>query len=140
MLRSFAFAYPKVQRQIRLAHRVLGGLAESAPFRAEDCRGQLYHRLNREYDGLHGLCRFFLEHRGPQPVLGERTLPTFALHLPTRSERFAARWFQQVLPHPPYIEAKYRALREGSPGMTFHIYLMLRKGWRGRAIAVFDTK
>jgi len=140
VLRSFAFADPAVKRQIRLAHRLLGGLVGSAPFRAEDCRDRLYHRLNREYEGLHGLCRFFLEHRGPQPVPGEHTLPPFALHLPTLFERFAARWFQRVLPHPLYIEAQHRAPLEGSPGLAFHIDLVLREGRRGRVLAVLDTK
>ena len=50
---------------VRHAYRTIQGLVTLAPFNARACVGRLYNRLNDDYEPLHALCRFFLEHSGP---------------------------------------------------------------------------
>ncbi|MCC7265255.1 MAG: hypothetical protein IT369_22340 [Candidatus Latescibacteria bacterium] len=140
-LRSVAFADPRVQRQIQRAHRLLaGGGVLVRRVRPEECVGRFYHRLNRDYALLHGLCRFFLEHRGPALGAGDYPMVPFAVYLPTLFERFAAHWLARHLPASLHLDAQYRAPLEGSEGLAFRIDLVLRAGQRGPVLAVIDTK
>lgn len=139
-LRAFSFADPKIQRQVRQVYRLFSGLVELEPVRAADCLRRPYHRLNQDYQPLHGLCRFFLEHSGPLLGTGEHPFMPFAVHLPTLFEEFAAHWLAEHLPPGLHLEAQHRAPLEGSQGLAFHIDLVLRARQRGRVLAVLDTK
>lgn len=139
-LRSFSFADPKVQRQVRQVYRLILGLVEPQPVRAEECLQRPYHRLNQDYQPLHGLCRFFLEHSGPLLGAGEHPFMPFAVHLPTLFEEFVAHWLEKNLPSGLHLEVQHRAPLEGSQGLAFHIDLVLRARQHGQVLAVLDTK
>jgi 5-methylcytosine-specific restriction enzyme subunit McrC len=139
-LRAFSFADPMVQRQVRQGYRLISGLVEPQPVRAADCLRRPYHRLNQDYQPLHNLCRFFLEHRGPLLGVGEHPFMPLAAHLPNLLEEFVAHWLAKHLPPGLYLEAQHRAPLEGSQGLAFHIDLVLRAGQRGQVLAVLDTK
>ena len=60
-------ALPKVRR----AYHSLRGFSSLLPFKPCDCIGRIYNRLNDDYQVLHSLSRFFLEHSGPSHELGD---------------------------------------------------------------------
>ena len=53
-------------------------------------RDRLYHRLNQDYQPMHGLCRFFLEHSGPTHQDGDSAMIPFVVHMPALFEKFVA--------------------------------------------------
>ena len=58
----------------------------------------MYHRLNRDYEVLHALCRFFLENSGPAHSSGGHTFFPFLVDMAQLFERFVAGWLQKHLP------------------------------------------
>lgn len=139
-LRRRDLADPALQGQVRkLCHQFAGQVCRRR-YRAEEYLDRPYHRLNRDYAILHGLCFFFLDHRAPGLGGGPHPMLPFAVHLPTLFERFVARWLARHLPAPGHLEAQHRAPLEGGGGMAFQVDLVLRAGERGRPLAVLDTK
>ncbi|MBI2505159.1 MAG: restriction endonuclease [Candidatus Latescibacteria bacterium] len=139
-MRGFSFAQEATQRQVRQVYRLVSAAVEPTPVHAEECLNRPYHRLNQDYQILHALCRFFLEHSGPAAGPGDRAFLPFAVHLPTLFEGFVAHWLKAQLPAGLHLEVQHRALVEGSRGLAFHIDLVLRAGEGGEVLAVLDTK
>jgi 5-methylcytosine-specific restriction enzyme subunit McrC len=68
------------------------------PFTPADCRQLTYTRLNRDYQPLHALCRFFLSHTMPRlPRSGQEQVP-FPGRYGYLYERFVAAWLRRNLP------------------------------------------
>ncbi|VAW39672.1 hypothetical protein MNBD_CHLOROFLEXI01-335, partial [hydrothermal vent metagenome] len=57
---------PAAQTAVRRAYHLLQPITTLRPFQASDCQNRSYSRLNQDYAVMHALCRFFLEHTGPQ--------------------------------------------------------------------------
>lgn len=136
---GFSFGQEAVQLRVRQAYRLMAAALTPSPVSAADCLNRHYHRLNQDYQPLHALCRFFLEHGGAELGPGDHGFPAFAVHLPTLFEGFAAHWLKARLPAGLQLEAQHRAAVEGSEAVAFRIDLVLR-GARGEMLAVLDTK
>ena len=103
---------------VQQAYRALQGSITVQPFKAEATLRHTYHRLNDDYEGLHALCRFFLDHSGPSHHAGEQTMMAFAVDMARLYERFVAAWLRAHLDPrwrgqvtPVYVE---RTLREAA--------------------------
>jgi hypothetical protein len=80
--------------QVRRAFRNLIGNVSLGPKSARDCVGRFYHRLNDDYQPMHGLARFLIEHSGPSAHAGEHEFLPFAVEMPTLFEAFVAEWLK----------------------------------------------
>ena len=129
-----------VLRAVRRAYRAVVATASLEPHTAEACIGRVYHRLNEDYEPLHALCRFFLEHRGPTHESGERVMVPFLVDMARVFELFVAEWFAAHLPAPYEITQQERVEVDKSSGITFQIDLVIRNTVTGRAVCVLDTK
>jgi 5-methylcytosine-specific restriction enzyme subunit McrC len=124
---------------VRAAYRSLQGLARLQPATPRQCLGRLYHRLNDDYQPLHGLCRFFLEHAGPTHARGDRETLPFLINMALLFERFVAAWLRQHLP--PSHSLKVQERVEVSEGqLRFDIDLVLYEVVSGLPCCVLDTK
>lgn len=132
-------ARPEVKRQVRRAHAALQGVASLVPFAANDCTGRTYHRLNEDYQKLHALCRFFLEHCGPRHEFGARDMIPFMLDMARLYEAFVAVWLHQHLPPGLRLRTQYpRPLTDD--GLKFRMDMVLFDRPSGSPLCVMDTK
>lgn len=96
------------QRHIERAARSLQGQVRLVPVGPEVCQERLYNRLNGDYQAIHALCRFFLEHSGPGHNSGKREMVPFLVNMARLYELFVAEWLQQHLPDPWSLKVQER--------------------------------
>ena len=125
---------------IRQARRALLGLSTLQPFSARACSDRLYNRLNQDYEPLHALCRFFLEHTGPTHRLGDRRMLPILIDMDRLFELFVVEWLRKHIP------ARYSVL--GQENVQFHmghivsikIDITVKDLETGQTVFVLDTK
>lgn len=131
---------PDVRQTIRKAWRALSGEITLRKVSSLDCANRTYNRLNYDYRTLHLLCRFFLDHSGPDLKSGDRAILPFAIDMPKLFERCVARWLALHLPDHVTVSEQFRALLSGGSGIVFKVDLVLKSRVDGRVLAVLDTK
>ncbi len=124
---------------VRRAYRVMAGASPARGATAAECLGRLYHRLNQDYEPMHGLCRFFLEHSGPTHAAGDHAMIPFVVNMPLLFEKFVARWLHAHLPPELGLSAQHEMSFGDNGELQIRIDLLL-KDRDGRALAVLDTK
>jgi 5-methylcytosine-specific restriction enzyme subunit McrC len=127
------------QTAVRRAYRSLQGLVSFAEFEPEDCNGRSYTRLNRDYQPLHALCRFFLAHTGPGHQLGEHPIQPFLINMATLFEQFVAEWLTQNLPHPWQLKTQERIHIGANCELQLQIDMVLYDE-NGKPHTILDTK
>lgn len=125
---------------IRRAYREIGQHALAQPFRPTDCLHRKYNRLNLDYQGLHALSFFFLEHTGPDYHAGDHHMLPFLVDMDQLFERFVYRWLQNHLPNQWLLQAQERVPIGDSNDQHYDIDLVLRDAATGQVRAVLDTK
>lgn len=125
---------------VRRAYMELLGIVSLHPYKPEDCIQRLYNRLNDDYQPLHWLCRFFLEHTGPTYHIGDRTVTPFIIDMNTLFEAFVAEWLSSHLPQEWNLIPQYNVSVGQEYSITSKIDLVIRGSSSGRAICVLDTK
>ncbi len=130
----------RVLPTVRRAYHALRGLASVIPYKPRDCIGRLYNRLNDDYQPLHVLCRFFLEHSGPSHDFGDRTMLPFLVNMERLYELFVAEWLKAHLPTTVMLKVQEKVNVGEGQGLTFKIDLVLYDAETGEAICVLDTK
>lgn len=129
----------RVLPSVRQAYRSLQRFITPTPFRAEDCVDRLYNRLNIDYQPLHALCRFFLEHSGPSHELGDRTMLPFLVNMARLYELFVAEWLKANLPDDLTLRAQEKVEIGQEGQIAFNIDLVLYDE-AGQPRWVLDTK
>lgn len=124
---------------VRQAFRGVSHQAEVRPFRAADCVGRVYHRLNEDYRTLHALCRFFLETSGPAHRRGQHWMIPFAVNTESLFEQFVAAWLRARLPAGLQLATQQTLWLSGQPAVPLYPDLVLHDD-SGHAVAVLDTK
>lgn len=138
--RSGACRRPEVRQTVRTAFGRLQGLATPRPFTPADCQGRVYNRLNDDYQALHALCRFFLEHTGPtHEAGGHRSLP-FLVDMAGLFERFVALWLREHLPARLTVTDQESVPLGADGRLAFQVDLVLYDRPGGTPLAVLDTK
>ncbi len=66
MIARSGFCSKRTLPIIHSAYRTMLKYSQIKPYRGSDCENLLYNRLNQDYEPLHLLCRFFLDHLGPR--------------------------------------------------------------------------
>lgn len=125
---------------IRRAYREIGQHALAQPFRPTDCLHRKYNRLNLDYQGLHALAFFFLEHTGPDYHAGDHMMLPFLVDMDKLFERFVYRWLLNHLPDQWLLQAQERVPIGDGNDQHYDIDLVLRDAATGQVRAVLDTK
>ena len=125
---------------LRRANHGLQGFTTLRPCSAEDCRQRLYHRLNQDYQPMHALCAFFLDHSGPQHHLGEQAMIPFVVEMARLYELFVAEWLKQHLPPAYRLQAQERYVLGADHALAFAIDLVIYERVSGAVRWVLDTK
>jgi 5-methylcytosine-specific restriction enzyme subunit McrC len=129
-----------VRQTVRKAWRALSGEISLTQLSSSDCVNRTYNRLNHDYCTLHLLCRFFVDHTGPNLKSGDRGIMPFAIDMPKLFERCVARWLALHLPAQVVVSEQFRAVLSGGSGIVFKVDLVLKSRSDGRVLAVIDTK
>lgn len=127
--------------QVHRAYQSMQGLVAPVPCNHDDCIKRFYNRLNQDYEPIHALCRFFLEHSGPTYKVGEHIIQPFLIDMPYLYEAFVAKWIEthkSDLPSAFSIRAKKRAIVGKEKKVKFEIDIVIYKD--GKAYCVLDTK
>ncbi|MCP4426040.1 MAG: restriction endonuclease [Chloroflexi bacterium] len=127
------------QTAVRRAYHLLQNITTQRSFQPGECVGRSYGRLNQDYQPLHALCRFFLEHTGPTHKRGDYDMPPFLINMARLYELFVAEWLQAHLPVPWHIKSQERVTVGAGDELMFDVDLVLYDG-DGRPRAVLDTK
>jgi 5-methylcytosine-specific restriction enzyme subunit McrC len=130
----------RVLPTVRRAYHALRGLASTMPFKPCNCIDRLYNRLNEDYQPLHALCRFFLEHSGPGHEFGDRKMLPFLVNMEHLYELFVAEWLKAHLPPDLMLRVQEKVDVGEEQKITFKIDLVLYDGATGEPICVLDTK
>ena len=130
----------RVLPTVRTAYRSVQPFVTPVPCTAESCVGRLYNRLNDDYEPLHGLCRFFLEHSGPHLDAGDRAMLPFLIDMNRLFELFVAEWLAKHLPKTHYVKAQEHVEITQAGDLEFIVDLVLYDATDDRPLAVLDTK
>lgn len=125
---------------IRQARRALMGYSTITPFSASVCANRLYNRLNHDYEPLHALCRFFLEHTGPTHQLGDRRMLPILVNVERLFELFVVEWLKKHLPEPYAIRAQETVQFYMGHILTINIDITITDINTGATCFVLDTK
>jgi 5-methylcytosine-specific restriction enzyme subunit McrC len=129
-----------VLSEVRRAYRSIQGLVTPKPISAADCIGRLYNRLNDDYEPLHALCRFFLEHSGPTLSAGQHDMLPFLIDMARLFELFVSEWLTVHLPDRFYLKPQ-EYVHLGPQGiLSFRIDFVIYSTSTGKPICVADTK
>src|SRR5262249_32705116 len=129
-----------VRASIRAAFRALSTGVSLVPAAGLMCVNRRYHRLNEDYQALHGICRFFLEHMGPGVNEGEHTMIPFVVDMPDLFERFIALWMKSNLIDRYGVRIQYVAPLKATQKLSFRIDIVLEEVGTHKPLAVVDTK
>jgi 5-methylcytosine-specific restriction enzyme subunit McrC len=105
-----------------------------------DCLGRLYNRLNGDYQPMHALCRFFLEHAGPTHARGANEMIPFLVEMPYLFELFVAEWLRIHLPTTLTLEPQYKMSFGKGDEVSIEIDLLVTETATGRPLWILDTK
>ena len=122
---------------VRRAYRPMASEISLKPFRAEDCIGREYRRLNQDYEPLHALCRLILDTATPTRSVGEERMLPFIVDMARLYESFVAEWLDLHLPSQHSVEAQ-EPVEIGDSGRSYDVDLVFYQG--DNAVAVADTK
>lgn len=138
-LPRFQLQNDSIKRKVRLAYLALAGSVEVKPFEARECIKRNYNRLNDDYQIMHGLCRFFLEHSGPGLGLGEHEFIPFLVNMPQLFESFVAKWLKEHSPEGVTFSPQYSVDIDANAPVRFRIDILVKDRY-GHNLAVMDTK
>jgi len=130
----------RVLPTVRKAFHSLRGLTSIKSFKPRDCIARLYNRLNDDYQPLHALCRFFLDHSGPSHDLGDRTMLPFLVNMARLYELFVSEWLKAHFPANLTLRIQEKVDVGEYETLTFKIDLVLYDSETGNALCVLDTK
>ncbi len=124
----------------RRAFRTLQSFTSLVPFSPHDCIGRLYNRLNDDYEPLHALCRFFLDHSGPSHEIGDRPMLPFLVNMAYLYQLFVAEWLTIHLPLDLKLKPQDEVDIDSQGNLHFTIDLVLSDNVTGEVLCVLDTK
>jgi 5-methylcytosine-specific restriction enzyme subunit McrC len=88
----------KPRQRVRRAYQALNGAVSLEQKEARDCIDRSYNRLNDDYQQMHLLCSFFLQHLSPQIIAGKYPFLPFTLYMPTLFQTFVRQWLTKHTP------------------------------------------
>lgn len=129
-----------VAAEVRRAYRGLQAQVQLTPFSAADCVGRLYNRLNDDYEPLHALCRFFLEHSGPTLSGGSHKVLPFLVDMSRLYELFVYEWLTEHVPAQYYLKPQENVSIGPEGELRFIIDIVIYERGMAQPSWVADTK
>ena len=129
----------EVQTAVRRAYRALKGIVSVVETDVVEVIGRFYSRLNQDYQAMHALCHFFLEHSGPSHHQGDHDMIPFLVNMPRLYELFVAEWLKANLPSPWRVKAQEKLHIGDQNELQFEIDLVIEDA-QGQTGYVLDTK
>jgi len=123
---------------IRQAYRILRNTVSLRPYSACDLNNRSYNNLNRNYQQLHAICRFFLDHSGPFHEIGAKKMVPFLVEMPHLYQLFIAEWLKTYLPQKFTIKYLDR-ISIGNGALRFEIDMVIYDSY-GNSVCVLDAK
>ncbi len=139
-LRRFQIERNDVRSLIRKAYFELTKVVSLRHITPQECIKRLYHRLNQDYQPMHGLCRFFLKQGGPGIFAGEYDFIPFILYMPELFESFISEWLKVHLPSAYHLQKQYQAALDSTGNFNFIIDLVISDPKTKTVLCVLDTK
>ncbi len=141
-LRQIAFSHvckEDVQTAVRRAYRALRSNITDQPFAIREIINRFYSRLNQDYEPMHALCRFFLEHSGPSHQIGNANMIPFLVNMANLFEKFVSQWLKLHLPPPYRLKVQEKINFGHNNELRFEIDLVI-EDTEGNTRYVLDTK
>lgn len=132
------FAGPGLRTRIQFLRRGLAGHAQLQPFTIAEVLGRTYNRLNQDYQAMHALCSFFLQHLAPTHAPGAEPMIAFRVEMPSLFEAFLLAWLAKNLPARIKVQPKVPLPMHGGQHMAADGVVYDRHS--GRCLAVLDAK
>ena len=132
-----------VAARVRKAWRVLSGSVSLVPCSSRQCTDRVYNRLMSDYQPMHLLCRFFLDHLLPAHQEGHYTSLCFLIDMGKLFERFVSEWLRSSTVSGMsglYVSSQERVTVDSSSSVAFIFDILLKKQYGGETICVIDTK
>jgi 5-methylcytosine-specific restriction enzyme subunit McrC len=129
-----------VRAIVRKAYRGLASKVGLRPPHPSEVTNRLYNRLNYDYEPMHLLCAFFLEHRGPQHRVGEQTMLPFLVNMNVLFEKFVGKWLEKHLPQRYRIETGHQVKIDVHGEVEYTIDMVLWDRQVDAPKCVIDTK
>lgn len=142
LLRSSSLS-GRVRPTVRKAWRLISRSVSSVPCSSSLCIGRTYNRLNRDYELLHTICRFFLDHLVPAHRAGDHSSFAFLIDMNLLFERFVAEWLRgrrELEEENIRVTTQERALLGGEAAVTFIFDILVKDRRDGTTLCVVDTK
>lgn len=130
----------EVAKLVRRAFRATHGIAQLKACPTSLCEGRQYNRLNNDYQPIHALCRFFLDHSGPSHEQGHHHMLPFLIDMSRLFELFVAEWLRQHLPESIILKDQATLSLGGKHKVDFRIDLLLIDREMGKPLCLLDTK
>jgi 5-methylcytosine-specific restriction endonuclease McrBC regulatory subunit McrC len=137
VIQNTGIASEEVKGKVRRAYQSLSRMVHLEPYRASDCLGRNYQRLNRGYERLHVLCHIILSQSGPVRSSGTDQMVPWAVDMETLYEKVVANWLDEHLSEPLSVEPQEK-VSIGDSEREFEVDLVFYEG--DERIAVADTK
>lgn len=125
---------------VRQARRALQSFASSTPLSAQRCVDRLYNRLNDDYEPMHALCRFFLEHTGPTHQTGDRRMLPVLVDMERLFELFVVEWMKQNVSDRYLVRGQENVQLRMGQTVSIDIDITVEDIERGHTALVLDTK
>ena len=125
---------------VRQARRALQGFACATAFSAESCVDRLYNRLNDDYEPMHALCRFFLEHTGPTHRAGDRRMLPILVNMEGLFELFVAEWLKRHVRSQYLVRPQVNVRLTMGQTVSINIDITVEDVSTGETVLVLDTK
>jgi len=129
-----------VAKLVRRAFRATQGIAQLKACSVSLCKDRHYNRLNEDYQSMHALCRFFLDHSGPSHEQGHHHMLPFLIDMSRLFESFVAEWLCQHLPESIILKDQATLSLGGEHKVDFRIDLLLIDRKSGKPLCLLDTK
>jgi 5-methylcytosine-specific restriction enzyme subunit McrC len=130
----------KPRQRVRRAYQALNGAVSLEQKEARDCIDRSYNRLNDDYQQMHLLCSFFLQHLSPQIIAGKYPFLPFTLYMPTLFQTFVRQWLTKHTPDNIIAIYHEEHVKPEPAPLTFKMDIILKDIVTDRVIAVLDTK
>ena len=134
------FCADQILPTVRRAYRELQRTVSFVPYCGRDCVKRLYNRLNDDYEPMHAICRFFLEHTGPALEVGDHAMLPFLVDMARLFELFVAEFMKKHLPPGYDLQPKEKVYITDDGSLQFEIDLILSSSISGEPLCVLDTK